>query len=112
MERDQINLFLACNADKFEPSALMSIKGMLEKMSDDKIVALASVNYTDPTLILVVAILLGWERLFMNDIALGILKILTCYGFGIWWLIDIFTATSRARRYNFQRFMNMAAMLK
>ena len=91
-------MFLACNADKFEPAALVSIKEQLERMSDDQIVALASVNYTDPTLILVIAILLGWERLFLNDIALGILKILTCYGFGIWWLIDIFTKQKERRQ--------------
>ena len=101
-------MFLACNADKFEPAALVSIKEQLERMSDDQIVALASVNYTDPTLILVIAILLGWERLFLNDIALGILKILTCYGFGIWWLIDIFTATGRAKQYNYRRFQSTA----
>ena len=105
-------MFLACNADKFEPAALVSIKEQLERMSDDQIVALASVNYNDPTLILEIAILLGWERLFLNDIAMGILKILTGYGFGIWWLIDIFTATGRAKQYNYRRFQSTAAMLR
>lgn len=99
------------NATKFEPAALISIKAKLEKMSDDKIIALASINYIDPTLILVIAILLGWERLFLDDIALGILKILTCYGLGIWWLIDLFSATRRAKEYNYQRFTAAAAML-
>lgn len=105
-------MFIAANAGKFEPSALMAIRGELEKMSDEKIMALTAINYTDPMLILVIAIVLGWERLFLDDVALGILKILTCYGFGIWWLIDIFTAASRAREYNFKKFMSAAAIFR
>lgn len=105
-------MFIAANAGKFEPATLMAMKGELEKMSDEKITALMTVNYIDPTLILVIAIVLGWERLFLDDIALGILKILTCYGLGIWWLVDIFTATSRAREYNYKKFMAMAAVIR
>ncbi|MEG1623171.1 MAG: TM2 domain-containing protein [Alistipes sp.] len=111
MDRNQIDLFIAMNASKFEPAALMSIKQTLEKMSDDKILALSSLSYYDPTLILVIAILLGWERLFLDDIILGVLKILTCYGFGIWWLIDLFTATHRAKQYNYNYFQQTAARL-
>lgn len=112
MERDQINFFLAVNASKFEPGALVSIRGMLEKMSDDKIVALSAINYADPTLILVIAIVLGWERLFLDDIGLGALKILTCGGFGIWWLIDIFTAVGRTKEYNYTKFVTTAALFQ
>lgn len=105
-------MFVAVNANKFEAGALMSIKSELEKMSDEKIAAVTSISFTDPTLILVIAIVLGWDRLFLDDIALGILKILTCYGFGIWWLIDIFTATARTRAYNYRKFMAMASIIR
>lgn len=32
---------------------------------------------------------LGIDRFYMGYIGLGILKLITCGGFGIWWLIDL-----------------------
>ncbi len=40
----------------------------------------------------------GVDRFYTGHIGLGILKLLTCGGFGIWWLIDvIFVATGTYR---------------
>ena len=41
---------------------------------------------------LLLSIFLGWlgvDRFYVNHIGLGILKLITCGGLGIWWLIDI-----------------------
>jgi TM2 domain-containing membrane protein YozV len=31
---------------------------------------------------------LGADRIYKNDVGLGILKLITFGGFGIWWLVD------------------------
>ena len=111
MQKEKIDMFLMTNADKFEPMAIPSLKDMLEKMDDDRVYMLQSSSLRNPTTILVIAIILGWERFFLDDIGLGILKVLTCQGFGIWWLIDMFTAIDRAKKYNYRKFLEIASYM-
>jgi hypothetical protein len=42
----------------------------------------------------------------LGDTGLGIAKLLTCGGCGIWTIIDIFTAGSRTRKYNAQKVLS------
>ena len=41
-----------------------------------------------------------YDRIWLGDIGLGIGKIITAGLCGLWWVIDIFTAGSRADDYN------------
>lgn len=109
MDKQKVDLFLAMNADKFAPYMIPTIKEKLESMSEEKFFMIQGDVLKSPTTILIIAILLGWERLFLDDIALGILKIVTCNGFGIWWLIDMFTANSRTYEYNYKKFLERAS---
>lgn len=107
MEQSKVDIFIASNANKFKGEVLPTLKQKLESAPDDKFLLVQSVGLKDPTTILLIAIFLGWERFFLDDIGLGILKILTCQGFGIWWLIDIFTASDRTKDYNYKKFMSL-----
>ena len=67
----------------------------------------SSVDYRDPTMMLVLSILvggLGVDRFMLGDTGLGVLKLITGGGLGIWWLIDIFTVENRAKEYNMEMF--------
>ncbi len=112
MEKSKVDFFLASNSDKFEAAALMSMKDTLEKMDDEQFIILQGADYRSPTIIFIIAFFLGWERFFLNDIGMGVLKVLTCQGLGVWWLVDLFTAFSRTKRYNFNKFMETTAFLK
>ena len=39
----------------------------------------------------------------LNDTTMGIIKLCTCGGCGIWALIDIFTAGKRTREFNLSK---------
>lgn len=103
MEKSKVDMYLGMNAECFFPQDLIVVKEKLEKLDDDKFYLIQGVSLQKPSIILLIAIFLGWERFWLNDIALGVLKIITGYGCGIWWLIDIFTAQDRAKRYNFEQ---------
>jgi len=48
----------------------------------------------------VILAIFGYDRFWLGDITLGVIKYITLGGCGIWWLIDLFTATNRADELN------------
>ncbi|MCL1973239.1 MAG: TM2 domain-containing protein [Bacteroidetes bacterium] len=103
MEKSKIDMFFGMNAENFHPYDIGIIKEKLEKLDDDKFYMIQATQFQKPSMILLIAIFLGWERFWLDDIALGVVKIITIYGCGIWWLIDLFTAQNRAKNYNLKK---------
>ena len=112
MDQSKINMFMGIYGSFFKPSDLLLVKSKLEQLSDDDFYLVQSANYQKPDTILLIAIILGWERFWMDDVVLGILKILTCYGCLIWYIVDIFSAKKRAMAYNLSLFNQLTLMVK
>ncbi len=113
MDSQKVDMFFMSNAKFFAPEQIPGLKMQVEQLSDDKFIMLQSANLKDPTTILIVAILAGGlaiDRFMLGQVGLGILKIITFGGFGIWSLVDMFTAMSRARTYNFEQIQRVIAM--
>lgn len=59
----------------------------------------------NPTTVLLLSIFIGYfgiDRIYVGDVGLGVLKMLTCGGIGIWWLIDLFLITDVTKRKNLE----------
>ena len=108
MDSSKIDMFMASMASKFPPERLMMLKECLEKMDDSKFFAVQSMDYQDPTIMLVVSIVagtLGIDRFLVGDIGLGILKLLTGGCCGVLYLVDWFLIMNRTKEKNFEKFM-------
>lgn len=108
MEQSKVDLFIATNSDKFCNDKLLLVREKLATMSDDKFMIIQSINYQNPTTMLIISIFLGSlgiDRFVLGDTGLGILKLLTCGGCGIWAIIDWFLIMDKTKEQNFNKFM-------
>ena len=77
-------------------------------MDDSKFYAIQAIDYRDPTIVLIVSILigsLGIDRFMVGDIGLGVLKLLTVGCCGVFTIVDWFLIMGRTKETNFQKFM-------
>ena len=111
MDKSKVNMWLGITAENFDIQDISLVRENLEKIDEDKLILLQATSFQKPSTILLIAIFLGWERFWLEDIGLGIVKIVTCYGCGIWWLIDIFSAKKRAQKYNLEKFMKVVSFM-
>jgi hypothetical protein len=106
MEAKNVELFLMTNSKFFPPENLMMVKEKLEKLPDDRAIILHSLQFKDPTMLLVISILvcyLGIDRFMLGQTGLGIAKLLTCGGLGIWTIVDWFLIMGETRTVNLMK---------
>ncbi len=105
MEQQKVDMYLAANAKNFESHMIPQIHDMLLRADDSRFLMIQSLNLKDPTTILIVSIVggghLGIDRFLIGDTGMGIAKLLTCGGVGIWTIVDWFLIMGRTRELNF-----------
>lgn len=108
MDRDfLLTNFLLENQDKFKAVDLMTIKQSLDKMSDKELLMLNRTNFKDPFVSVLLSIAvgeLGIDRFYIGDTGLGVLKLITAGGLGIWWLVDLFIISNKTKENNIKDF--------
>lgn len=110
MDTQKVDMFLMTNAKFFEGYQLNGIKEKLLTLDDSKWIMVQALNLKDPTTILIISILagnLGIDRFMIGDTGLGIAKLLTCGGLGIWAIVDWFLIMGRTREVNAEKLMRM-----
>ena len=104
-------MFIASMGEKFPSEKLMLVRDQLSRLDDSKMPVIQSVEYKNPTTLLIISIFLGSlgvDRFMLGQTGLGVAKLLTCGGFGIWTIIDWFTVTDRTKECNFKKFAQLA----
>ncbi|HFU4202739.1 TPA: TM2 domain-containing protein [Streptococcus suis] len=106
----QVQQFLLMNSNKFEGAHYLVLQKTLTGISQEKIHQIYMVDLKDPQMVLICSLLfggLGVDRFIIGDVGLGILKLITAGGFGIWTIIDYFLTYKKARQVNFERVMEI-----
>ena len=106
MESDKVNHILMMLSSKIPAGSIPSVRTRLEntEISDSEVMTLQS-QMKDPLLSILLSIFigsLGIDRFYIGDIGLGIGKLLTAGGCGIWWLIDIFLIVDATKQKNLE----------
>ncbi len=80
----------------------------IQTLPEEKLSMLMAIPLKDPVMVTVLASLLGsWgvDRFYIGQIGLGIAKVLTCGGLGIWTLVNVFLAGPNTKKENYKTLM-------
>lgn len=109
MESQKVDMFMMTNAKYFEGHHLNAIRERLLSLDDSKWGLVQTMQFKDPTTSIIVSLLgggLGIDRFMIGDTGMGIGKLLTCGGLGIWTIIDWFLIMGATREKNMETFQN------
>ena len=110
MDSQKVDLFLVSNQKYFEPGQILFIKDRLLALEDDKFALICSLDYKDPTILLLISIFVGSfgiDRFLVGDTGLSGAKLLTGGGCGIWTIVDWFLIQGRTREQNYLKLLQV-----
>lgn len=107
LTEQQVEQLIAAYGERVPISCLSSLREMLlsTTMSYSE-VQVVLMQMKDPIISLIFSIVVGYlgiDRFYVDDIGLGIIKLITCGGLYIWWLVDIFLIMGKTRMRNYER---------
>ena len=110
MDAQKVDLFLLTNSSKLPSSHIPIIRDRLLDMDESKLIYLQTCDFKDPTVILIISVFLGSlgiDRFLIGDVALGIGKLVTFGGCGIWSIIDWFLIMDATKKKNLEQLQNV-----
>ena len=110
MDAQKVDMFIMSNAKFFESHQINVIRDRLIAIDDSKWAMISAVQLKDPTTSLIISILagsIGIDRFMIGDTGLGVGKLLTCGGLGIWAIIDWFMIQGATREKNMQKIQQL-----
>jgi len=110
MDAQKVDMFIMSNGKFFESHHINAIRDRLMQLDDSKWAMVSTAQFKDPTTTLIVSILagsIGIDRFMIGDTGLGVGKLLTCGGFGIWAIIDWFMIQKATREKNMEKIQQL-----
>lgn len=100
---DTVQQYIMTNAKSFPEASINDIRSRLSNLSQNQFNAIQGIQLKDPTMMLLLSIFLGsWgvDRFLLKEIGLGVVKLLTGGGCGIWTIVDWFLIINKTREFN------------
>lgn len=111
MSNMNANILLSTYSKYFPEEQMMAVKEIFENLNEDDQTMLYMTQFKDPITALLISVFiggLGIDRFYIGDTTSGVLKLITCGGFGIWAIIDLFLIMNATREKNFQKLLTLA----
>ena len=108
MDSQKVDMFVMTNQKYLPAEKIVFLKQKLADADDNKFALASSVEFKDPTTILLVSLFLGSlgiDRFMLGETGLGILKLLTGGLCGILTIVDWFSVQKKAKEINFNNLM-------
>ena len=110
MDANQIDQFLALNSENLPEEKINELRELLADADDNKANLLNAISLKGKTMMLIISIFLGSygvDRFMLGDTTNGVIKLLTCGGCLIWWLIDLFLISDATRKRNTEKVLQI-----
>lgn len=111
MDAQKVDMFMMMNGKFFEAFQLQAIREQLLNLDESKWAYIQSQPYKDPTTALIISLVagaLGIDRFYIGDTGMGIGKLLTAGGCGIWAIVDWFMIMGATKQKNMEFFQRAA----
>ena len=107
MDANKVDMFMMSNSKFFEGHNLHAIRERLLALDNKKWPMIQMVQFKDPTTALLISIFAGAygiDRFYIGDTGMGVGKLLTCGGLGIWAIVDWFLIQGATKEKNLEKF--------
>jgi len=105
MEASKVDMYVMTNGKFFEGYQLPQLRERLLSVDDSRWPMIQMLQLKDPTISLILSLLVGYlgiDRFYVGDVGLGIIKLITCGGFGIWVIVDWFLIMGTTKTKNME----------
>lgn len=100
--------YIVANAKFFPEEKIPFIKEKLDNLPQEKEVFVSALELKDPMTMLIISWfggVFGIDRFLLGETMLGVVKLLTAGGCGIWALVDLFLIMKATKDANFNKLM-------